>query len=60
MNRDVGSVWDALQTRSVSRRDFLKFCTSVGAALALPADKTPQIVQALEQKQRPPPLAHCQ
>jgi hydrogenase small subunit len=54
MNRDVGSVWDALQARSVSRRDFLKFCTSVGAALALPADKTPQIVQALEQKQRPP------
>lgn len=46
-------VWTALERRGVSRRDFLKFCTTVTGALALPMRYAPRIVQALEQTSRP-------
>ena len=48
-----GGVWDALARSGVSRRDFLRFCGVMTAALALPARYTPRIVQALEQTVRP-------
>jgi hydrogenase small subunit len=44
---------DLLEQRGVSRRDFMKFCTTVSAALALPASFTPKIAQALDKVQRP-------
>lgn len=46
-------VWTALERRGVTRRDFLKFCTAVTSALALPMRYAPRIVQALEQTRRP-------
>ncbi len=46
-------VWAALSRRGISRRDFLKFCTVMTSALALPMRYTPRIVRALEQAQRP-------
>lgn len=39
--------------RGVSRRDFVKFCTAMAATLALPSSFVPQIVEALEKRQKP-------
>ena len=46
-------VWAALARRNVSRRDFLRFCSVMASALALPSRYAPQIVKALEQTKRP-------
>jgi len=47
------SLYESLSRRGVSRRDFLKFCTAMAAALALPSSMVPRIVEALEKKQKP-------
>ena len=41
------------EERGVSRRDFLKFCTAMSAALALPVSLAPRIAEALEDDKRP-------
>jgi len=41
------------EKRGVSRRDFLKFCTAMTAALSLPATFVPRIAEALEGVKRP-------
>jgi len=47
------SLFDSLLRRGVSRRDFMKFCTSMAATLALPSAFSAQIAEALEKKQKP-------
>lgn len=47
------SVARLLQERGVSRRDFIKFCSTVTAAMALPATMVPKVAQALDKVQRP-------
>ncbi len=47
------SVSTLLEQRGVSRRDFLKFCTAMSAALALPPAFAPRIAQALDEVRRP-------
>src|ERR1035437_1814483 len=42
-----------LEERGVSRRDFMKFCTAMSAALALPGTLAPRIAQALDEVKRP-------
>ncbi|PLX92384.1 MAG: [Ni/Fe] hydrogenase small subunit [Desulfuromonas sp.] len=42
--------WEA---RGVSRRDFIKFCATLTATLALPASFIPQIAEAIEDKRLP-------
>src|SRR5512137_40113 len=42
-----------LTERGVSRRDFMKFCSAMSAALALPASFAPKIAQALDEVKRP-------
>lgn len=42
-----------LEERGVSRRDFMKFCTAMSAALALPAAFAPRIAQAIDEVKRP-------
>ncbi|WP_298272932.1 hydrogenase small subunit [Geobacter sp.] len=44
------SVWEE---RGISRRDFMKFCTAMSAALALPMSLVPRIAEALEADGRP-------
>jgi hydrogenase small subunit len=44
----------SLQQRGISRREFLKFCTVMTAALALPVDEVSRVVAALESARRPP------
>ncbi|HZC06023.1 MAG TPA: hydrogenase small subunit [Ktedonobacterales bacterium] len=46
-------VWAAVARRGVSRRDFLKFCSVMTGALALPMRYSTRIAQALEQTTRP-------
>ncbi len=46
-------VWAALSRRGYSRRDFLRFCSIMTGALALPPQYAPRIVRALEQTRRP-------
>ncbi len=48
-----GTIGELLKERGVSRRDFIRFCTAMAAALALPSSFVPKIVEALEKKKRP-------
>jgi hydrogenase small subunit len=43
----------ALATRGISRRRFLQWCSAMTAAMALPKDYTPRVVQALEAGTKP-------
>ena len=48
------TVYEILQSRGVSRRDFLKFCGATAALLSLPAGGMTAIAQALQNKPRLP------
>jgi hydrogenase small subunit len=48
------SVYEESVAKGVSRRDFLKFCTTMGALLGLNATGVAQVVEALEKKSRLP------
>ena len=48
-----GRFTETLARRGVSRRDFLKFCTSMAAILALPSSFVPKIASALEKGTKP-------
>jgi hydrogenase small subunit len=52
-HRAHGRVADALVRRSVSRREFLKFCTIVAGTLALPPSFVPRIAKAVEAAKKP-------
>ena len=39
---------------SVTRRDFMKFCTAVAASMGLPLSAVPQIAEAVTSPRRPP------
>ena len=42
------------EKRGVGRRDFMKFCSTMAATLALPVSFIPKIAEALEADNRPP------
>ena len=48
-----GAGADFWEKQGVSRRDFMKFCTAVTAALSLPAAMIPKVAEALESDTRP-------
>jgi hydrogenase small subunit len=54
MNRRSVSLREHLDSRGVSRRQFLKFCGFMTATLALPAQYTGRIANALLTASRPP------
>lgn len=47
------TIYESLLLKGVSRRDFLRFCSTMAAVLALPGG-APKIVEALEKKPKPP------
>ena len=55
MSKDTigSSIAECLEKRGVSRRDFMKFCTTMAAALALPSGFAAQIAEALEKAKKP-------
>ena len=48
------SIWQAMQAKGYSRRDFLHFCTVAASAAGLQASGVSAVVQAFEKKPRPP------
>ncbi|WP_106828407.1 hydrogenase small subunit [Parabacteroides pacaensis] len=54
MSEKRKTVYEACRENGISRRDFLKFCTSMAALLGLQASGIAQIVNALETKPRLP------
>lgn len=46
--------WDKFQEQGYSRRDFLKFCAYISAAIGVHSTGIPTIAKALENKPRPP------
>jgi len=46
--------WEKMQQQGYSRRDFLKFCAYISAAIGLHSSGIASVVQALEKKPRPP------
>lgn len=50
----MSSFGEILKNYGVSRRDFLKYCTAVGATLSLSPALAPKIAEAIEKDERPP------
>src|ERR1039457_16004 len=50
------STYDVLKRHGVDRRTFLKFCTTISAAMGLEAVMVPRVVEAMEKKPRIPVL----
>jgi hydrogenase small subunit len=48
-----GEFFDTLAKKGVSRRDFMKFCSAMAAALALPAAYGTKIAEAIEKTTKP-------
>lgn len=46
--------WDKFQEQGYSRRDFLKFCAYISAAIGIHSTGIPAVARALESKPRPP------
>jgi hydrogenase small subunit len=51
--RNGDNIASGLFSKGVSRRDFMKFCTTMAAALALPAGYASKIAEALETAKKP-------
>lgn len=51
--KEAGDIASGLFARGVSRRDFMKFCTTMAAALALPSAYGARIAEALENSRKP-------
>lgn len=47
------SIWQAMQQKGYSRRDFLQFCTAAAAAAGLGQSAVAQVVSAFEKKEKP-------
>lgn len=56
MEKRKKTVYEECMDRGISRRDFLRFCTTMAAWLGLESTGVAQIVEALETKSRPPIL----
>lgn len=54
MSEKRKTVYEACRENGITRRDFLKFCTSMAALLGLQASGIAQVVEALETKPRLP------
>jgi hydrogenase small subunit len=50
------TIWEAARASGCSRRDFLKYCGIMSAALGLSAGQARALVQAMDTKPRPPVL----
>lgn len=54
MPRHVPTLWDTVQAKGYSRRDFLQFCSVATAVAGLESVGLDTVVQAFETKARPP------
>ncbi len=56
MKKKVTTFYDVMEARGISRRDFMKFCTTTAASMGLASSMVPQVVHAMENKPRIPIL----
>ena len=54
MDNKRPTVYEECRQKGISRRDFLKFCTTMAAFMGLEASGVAQVVNALETKPRLP------
>lgn len=54
MTKKKATLYEEIRAKGHSRRDFLKFCTTMGAMLGLEASGVTQIAKALEKRHRIP------
>jgi hydrogenase small subunit len=54
MTTEKPTVWQEMQARGVTRRDFIKFCTWMAAYMGLESSGVAQVARALESKRRIP------
>ena len=52
--KNEGSFDETMEQRGVSRRDFLKFCSMLTAAMGLAPSFAPKVAEALTSPKRPP------
>ena len=53
-DHSLPTYWEKMQMRGYSRRDFLRFCAYISAAIGLEASGVGHVVRAMETKPRPP------
>jgi hydrogenase small subunit len=53
MPAEQPSLWEVMQAKGYSRRDFIRFCSAMASALALPAAFAPRIAAALDKGKKP-------
>jgi hydrogenase small subunit len=53
-NKNQPTYWEKFQERGYSRRDFLKFCAYISAAVGIHSTGIPAVARALETKPRQP------
>ena len=56
MVKEPPSLWEIARSKGTSRRDFLKFCGWMSAALGLETGRARALVKAMDTKPRPPVL----
>lgn len=54
MKEESKTIYESALARGVSRRDFLKMCTALTAAMGLEFSQTDKVVKAMESKKRVP------
>ncbi len=54
MTESTDSIEQVLAERGISRRNFLRFCTAMAAALAMPGSVSKVIAKALAAPKKPP------
>ena len=54
MSVSKDSLWETMQARGYSRREFMQFCSFAAAAAGLGTEATAAVAQTFEKKSRPP------
>lgn len=54
MKKEPRTIWEKMQSQGHSRRDFLRFCGYISAALGLEASGIAPLAKAMEKKSLPP------
>ncbi len=54
MDRSVPSIWQAMESKGYSRRDFLRYCSFAAMVAGVEQSALGKVVEAFEKKPRPP------
>ncbi len=54
MGKSASTIWESMQTKGYSRRDFVRFCSFAAMMAGIETSGVSSVVQAFESKPRPP------